>query len=105
MVKVEVEPGICGHHSTIKVLAKNEMTAEVVLESQCEHIDAMNRELKEIDVYQECFKKHDESKILALGRKYCQHSSCPVPMSICKGLEVAFGIAEPKNVNVKISRE
>ena len=104
MVKVDVNPGICGHTTKITIIPKEEMKVDVILESECEHIDNMSSELKDIDAYTESLKRSEHSKVLEIARRHCSHSGCPVPMSICKGIEVAMGVAEPQDVNVKITK-
>jgi hypothetical protein len=105
MVKVDVDPGICGLPTTIEVAQIAPMTVKIILQSKCEHIDNMSKELGEIDAYHECFKMGENSRILEISARHCQHFSCPVPMAIIKGIEVALGISKPKDVTVKISGE
>jgi hypothetical protein len=105
MVKVDVDPGICGMTTTIVIDQSAPLTARVRLNSRCEHIDNMSRELDQVDAYQECFKTGDNSKILQISARHCQHFGCPVPIAIIKGIEVALGISMPKDVSIKISGE
>ncbi|MGK7397486.1 MAG: DUF6951 family protein [Candidatus Cyclobacteriaceae bacterium M3_2C_046] len=102
MIKVEVEPGNCGHATMVKVFPKDNMKVEVLLESECQYIDSMAEELKEVDAYNECFHNNDHSKVLAVARKHCKHAGCPVPMAIIKGIEVAMGVNPARDVKVHI---
>lgn len=105
MVKVEVDPGACGLPTVIKVAQNGPMTVQIELQSECQHIDNMAKELNEIDAYHECFKSSDNSKILEVCAKHCQHFSCPVPISIIKAVEVVLGLNTAKNVTITFSEE
>ncbi len=105
MIKVKVEPGSCGNETLVRLITSDRMNIRVELISQCPHIDNMYREIQQIDAYQECFTGPEESKILAIGRRHCAHSGCPVPMSIIKGIEAAVGVSQPEDIRVKIEKE
>lgn len=104
MVKVDVDPGVCGMPATINIKQSGPMAVDVALQSTCQHVDSMNRELRCIDAYHECFKMHHNSQILEMASKYCQHFSCPIPIAIIKGIEVEVGISKPKDITIKISQ-
>jgi hypothetical protein len=40
-----------------------------------------------------------------LAAKYLTHSACPVPAGILKAVEVAAGLALPKDAAIKVSKE
>jgi hypothetical protein len=105
MVKVNVDPGICGKPTTVIIDKTAPLTVKITLSSKCEHIDNMSKEMDQIDAYHECFKVGDKSQILEISARHCQHFGCPVPMAIIKGIEVALGVSEPKDVSVKISED
>jgi hypothetical protein len=105
MVKVEVDPGACGLPTVIRVVQNGPMSVQIELQSECQHIDNMAKELNEIDAYHECFKSNGNSKILEMCNKHCQHFSCPVPISIIKAVEVALGINPAKDVTITFSEE
>jgi nitrite reductase/ring-hydroxylating ferredoxin subunit len=64
----------------------------------------MEEELEEINGYKECFSKFDSSQIYKAASKHCQHLACPVPSGIIKGIEVACGLALPKDVEINIEK-
>lgn len=104
MVKVDVNPGICGFITVIKVESEDMQNATIQLETQCPNIKPMVDELKTVDAYEECFSKTGDSKVFELSQKYCRHPSCPVPSAIIKGIEVACCLALPKDVEIKITK-
>lgn len=50
-------------------------------------------------------KKFTLLKIYELAKKYCKHAACPVPSAIIKGVEVACGLALPKDVEIRIAKK
>jgi hypothetical protein len=104
MVEVNVNPGICGLNTLIKVDSDDMQNASVETISDCPYIKKIGQELTEVDGYEECFSKFGESMIYSLSKKYCKHVACPVPSAILKGVEVACGLALPKDVEIKISK-
>lgn len=105
MVEVKVNPGVCGLNTTIRVNADDMQTANIEICTDCPNIKPMEQELKEVDGYEECFSKIDGSKVYELAKKYCKHVACPVPSAIIKGIEAACGLALPKDVEIRISKE
>ena len=104
MIVVDVDPGVCGLKSKIKISSQDMQHASVEIESSCLDIQALAQELGELDGYSEAFNKVGSSPVYELARKYCKHAACPVPMAIVKGVEAAIGAALPKDVVVKIEK-
>lgn len=46
-----------------------------------------------------------DSTVYQLGKEFCKHGTCPVPGAILKGVEVACGLALPKDVHVEILKK
>jgi hypothetical protein len=104
MVEVKLNPGICGLNTIIKVDSEDMQNAVIEIVTECPNIKPMEQELKEVDGYEECFSKLGDSKVYELAKKYCKHAACPIPSAIIKGVEVACGLALPKDVDIKISK-
>ena len=105
MATVTVNPGVCGLKSTIKADSEDMQNAVLNIESQCSFIQAMAKEIKEVDGFTECFGKLGDGTIYQSAKKYCKHASCPVVSGILKSVEVACGLALPADVNMKISKD
>jgi hypothetical protein len=103
MVEVNVNPGVCGLNTIIKVNSEDMQNASVEITTECPNVKAMEHDLKEVDGYIECFSKLGDSQVYEAARKNCRHAACPVPSAIIKGLEVACGLALPKDVEIRIS--
>lgn len=105
MVEVQVNPGICGLKTSICVDSEDEQTADIMICTDCPSLKPMEEELKEADGYAVCFAKPGESMVFELAHKYCRHPGCPVPVAIIKAIEVACGLALPKNVEITIEKK
>lgn len=105
MIKVDVNPGICGFQTRILIRQTGGMRVQIEIESQCNNIDSLAAELNDIDAYEECFKTGDHSRILNLAARHCRHFSCPVPMALIKGVEAAVGVRQAKDVHIHFSEE
>ncbi len=104
MVEVNVNPGVCGLKTVIKIDSEDMQNALIEICTDCPNIKPMEQELKEADGYEECFSKLGDSKIYRLANKYCKHAACPVPSAIIKGIEVACGLALPRDATIKIAK-
>lgn len=104
MAIVHVSPGICGLQTKLTITADEDQAVTVLIESDCPHIQAMQAELNELDGYTECFARFSTSAVYAAADKHCQHLACPVPGAIVKGMEVACGLALPKDVVIRIEK-
>ena len=108
---IKVDPGVCGFDVDIKASAVDSMNVDLEIESNCQTIKEIAQQLKDktpIDAYQE-LSPVAESIILALSRpiliqKGCCEA-CIVPQAICKAMYVAAGLALPKDVQLKISKD
>lgn len=105
MSEVKVNPGVCGFNTSIKVSSEDMQSAIIEINTGCSHIKNIAQELKEVDGYEECFSEFGDSKVYELAKKYCKHAACPVPAAIIKGIEVACGLALPKDVEMKITKD
>jgi len=105
MIKVEVNPGVCGLQTRIKVKQTGGMRVRVEIESQCPNIEDLAAELNDVDAYRECFKTSDRSPILDLASRHCRHFGCPVPMALIKGIEAAVGVRKASDVHILFSEE
>ena len=108
--KVKVDAGICGFKTSITAATEDGMNVELKVVSSCETIKELASRFKEktpIDAYQEL--SPNESIILAISRpvlvqKGCCEA-CVVPAAVCKAIQVVAGLALPKDVTLKITKQ
>lgn len=105
MVEVKVNSGVCGFKTIITVNSEDMQNAEVKIVTECPNLKRIEKELTEVDAFEECFTKvGGDSKVFNLAKKYCKHPGCPVPSAIIKGIEVECRLALAKDVEIEIKK-
>lgn len=99
MAVVKVDPGICGLPSVVKAESEDGQICSVSVETNCEAVKAMMEELKEVDAFQAAFSNFTENPVYAAAARHYKHAACPVPSAVIKAIEVACGLALPKDVS------
>ncbi|MBW2056361.1 MAG: hypothetical protein JRH07_16815 [Deltaproteobacteria bacterium] len=104
--EVEIEAGICGFHTSARVQSRDHQHVDLALETDCEKIQKLSLLLEKegaLDAYREIDPK-GESVILRHGRDTCC-PGCAVPIGLFKAVQVAAGLALPRDVSIKIGKE
>jgi hypothetical protein len=103
---VNVMSGICGMITEIRA-SSGEKLGKVRLDinSRCEAIQKIAQELKTVNPMEEINFKGKGPRTLRIAAKHCKHTSCPVPSGIIKAIEVASGLALPKDARIRVSKE
>lgn len=104
MAKGSILGGVCGF--TTEVNAEKSGRSKIVLDiqSECPAFKDLNESLKEVDGMACITSKVGEGPIYDACRIHCKHSACPVPMGIIKTVEVAAGLALPRDATVKLTK-
>ena len=108
--KVEIEAGICLFNTTINAVSTDGQHVELDIQSECKTIMELTDRLKEQPIINAMADLGPtENKVLKAARfllvsKGCCEA-CAVPTGICKAMQVAAGLALPKNVLMKITKE
>ena len=104
--KTEVEAGICQFKSKITATSDNEQNVSFDIETDCENISKLAKELTEVDAYNE-IKEGFDGKLYGIIRKNLKGccSGCAVPVGIFKSMQVAANLALPKDIVIKIKKE
>lgn len=77
----------------------------LAIQSECKAIQSLAEELTEVDPFREISFRGEGPRTLALGAKHCYHPACPVPVGIIKAVEVAAGLALPKEASIHPSKD
>ena len=103
---VKVMSGICGMITEIRATSED-TTGMVNLEinTRCESIQKLAGDLKAVNPIEEISFSGKGPKTLRMAAKHCKHAACPVPSGIVKAVEVASGLALPKDVSIKVTQE
>ena len=103
---VNVMSGICGMITEIRATS-DDQTKMVNLEinTRCESIQKLAGDLKTVNPIEEISFRGDGPKTLRIAAKHCKHTACPVPSGIIKAVEVASGLALPKDASIEVALE
>lgn len=104
MAKVTVDAGICGFTTEIHTESEDGQNVSIEFESQCPHVIKARDELTSVDAYAELFQKPDKTTVYAALSKHLPHVTCPLYSGFLKAIEVAGGLALPKDATIKIER-
>jgi len=106
---VEIEAGICGFKTTCRAASEDDRNVAFEIESECETIRAFAAKLKEkgaIDAFEEISAK-GESIVLATAREMLKGccGACAAPIGVFKAMQVAAGIALPKDIQITLTKD
>ncbi len=104
MSKATVHAGICGYTTTIEAQANSKYHVCLNIQSDCKHIQKLAENLSEVNALQEISFRRGMPEALSRGAEFCTHAACPVPVGIIKAVEVAAGLALPKDVKIEIEK-
>ena len=104
MAIARIDSGICGEHTTVEATKLEGYHVAVHVESTCPHILKVAAEIPEVDALHEISSRRGKSvpKVINAGLRFCAHTACPVPAGIIKAVEVAAGLALPKNATIEV---
>ena len=102
---VKIEAGVCGFHTTVKAECTDQQHVDLQIESTCDKIKNLAKTLEEInpiDAYQEIMPT-SQSQILKCACETLNGccSGCVVPSGIYKAMQVAAGLALPKDISIQ----
>ncbi|MGD8343480.1 MAG: hypothetical protein PVI38_07650 [Desulfobacterales bacterium] len=75
------------------------------ISTRCESIQRLADGLKVVHPEEEISFREDGPKTLRMAAKHCKHAACPVPSGIIKAIEVAAGLALPKDAHIEVAQE
>jgi hypothetical protein len=104
MAKVKVASGICGFSTTITTTCDDGQNVAVSYESECSHVLKARDELASVDAFHELFKKPADTAVYAALSPNLPHVTCPLYSGFLKAIEVAAGMALPKDVSMTIEK-
>jgi hypothetical protein len=104
MSKAEITSGICGFTATVNAHQEG-LKVKLSIESDCDAIQRLAAELTEVNPYREISFRGEGPQTLKLGAKHCYHPACPVPVGIIKAVEIAAGLALPKDAEIRLNKD
>ncbi|AEG13712.1 hypothetical protein Desku_0062 [Desulfofundulus kuznetsovii DSM 6115] len=103
MAKVEIFGGICGFNTVVSATAEQRRMVELKVESECPNWQKVQEQLKKVDAYKELFGKLHEGEVYRLSSPFIPHLACLVPAGIMKAVEVAAGLALPRDGFIRVT--
>ena len=105
MVKVEIDPGVCGHKTTVRAVGGEAYSVQIEVDSTCSHVQKIAAGLGEVNALQQIGLRDGLPSVLLTAYERCAHAACPVPSALVKAIEVAAGLALPKDVSMHITKD
>jgi hypothetical protein len=107
--KVKIDAGVCGFHTKVDAVSDDSQAVNFSISSGCEKIRGFADNLNSIgaiDAYQEISPANESQILLAAHNtlKGCC-SGCAVPVGVFKAMQVACGLALPKDIEIKMRKE
>ena len=106
---VNIDAGICGFRTSACALSDDERTVRFEVTSDCEKIRGLAATLKEqepLDAYMEIHPEGEGVLMQTVRSKLtgcC--AGCAVPVGLFKAMQVAAGLALPRNITIALSKE
>ncbi len=104
MAKVTVNAGICGYKSIITTEKNSQGTLDICFKTGCPNYKPLEESLTQVNPMTCLFAKIGEGEIYETFRAVCPHASCPVPSAVMKAIEVGYGFALVKDVEMKMEK-
>ena len=104
-----MDAGVCGFHTTILTQSPDDQDVSFEITSDCAKIRGVAEALKThgpVDAYAE-INPAGQSAVMGIVRdnlKGCC-AGCAVPVGLFKGMQLAAGLALPKDISIKIAQE
>lgn len=103
---VEIEAGICGFRSIVDANSEDSQNVTFAIQSDCEKIQRLANNLKPLEPIDAYMEIHPGGPALLMNTVRetllgcC--AGCAVPVGIFKGMQVAAGLALPKNISIRM---
>lgn len=102
MARADIDAGICGFRTTV-IARMAEGSCRITIQSECEAVRKLAEALIEVDPFREISFRGEAPLTLRMGARYCSHPACPVPVGIIKTVEIASGLALPRDATIRLS--
>ncbi|MBW1777512.1 MAG: hypothetical protein JRI76_01480 [Deltaproteobacteria bacterium] len=100
-VCVEVDPGICGFHCTVRVFRSKAKVVEIEISgSECRQIQRLSEKLESISL-KDLFKPMTKNPVFLAAENSRCHTTCIVPSAVLKAAEAALEMALPSAVRIR----
>jgi hypothetical protein len=111
MAYVRINAGICGFTAEVRATSEDRQHVAIEVSSDCPDVIRIAKALgaEEFDAFREIGPCAQPGSMYETGiMRICgglPHVACPVPAGICKCVEVAAGLALPRDARIEVRRE
>ena len=98
-VSLSVDSGVCRFNAKLECWME-EGLLKCSIKSGCKHVQEFAAALEPCEMIDAMKMPFSENKVYIIGGRTLKHSTCPLPMAILKGFEVAVGLALKRDVSV-----
>lgn len=103
MASATIHAGICGFTSVVEAECDEDQEVTFTVRTDCPNYRPIDGQPFTTDAYQVCFEKVGEGFVYETLKPHCRHAACPVPAGAVKAIEVAAGIALPRDVRIEVT--
>ncbi|GBC62921.1 hypothetical protein DENIS_3905 [Desulfonema ishimotonii] len=100
MTSLEIDSGICGFSTVVRVSATPGESAAVEIESKCKQIANLAAQLHTVDGTDLFKKTINRNPVYEKAGACGLHAGCPVPCGIIKAVEAELGFALKKGASI-----
>lgn len=104
-VRADIDAGICGFATTVVAEAESMRKVKLDITSECSQIRKAADQLPEMDMLEELRAGLGRGHVYGVLSGCVKHVTCPVGSGILKAAEASAGLALPKDVSIKLSKE
>ena len=104
MSSAEVDAGICGFPTVVKVRKTDPSTVSVSLVSNCGKVASLGELLRSLNL-SDIFRPAPSNPVYLAAGGARLHAGCPVPSAVIKAAEVELGLALCGEVHIRIIKE
>ncbi len=104
MASARIDAGICGFSTRVTAETDGE-DCRLAITSECPHVMKMAAALDRVDPFGEIGWHGEPPRIHATAAATLPHAACPVPAGIVMAVEVASGLALPRDASIRVSSD
>ena len=105
MADVIIRAGVCGFTTVVSATVAADGLVDLRIESDCESVLQLSQRLARVDPFREFTYRGPGPETLQAARAVLPHPACIVPAGMIKSIEVAAGLALPRNALVEFPSE
>ena len=98
-VSLHVDAGVCRFIAKVECWMEDGLL-KCSIKSGCAHVQEFAVALEPCEMMDAMKMPFSDNKVYIVGGKTLKHSTCPLPMAVLKGFEVAAGLALKRDASV-----